>query len=50
VRKSRFLVGIALVALAALVLVLPENGSASGAAALGSLGLILIAISRREKA
>lgn len=49
-KKSRFLVGIALVAVAALVVVLPEGGSASGAAALGSLGLILIATSRREKA
>ena len=49
--RSRFIVGLVLVAVAALILAFTEGGySTSGAVALGLLGLVSIAISRRKAA
>ncbi len=45
--SSRFIVGIALVVFALLLLLTPNDYSTAGAIALGVLGLITVAISRR---
>ena len=48
-QRSRFIVGLVLIAIAALIFVFGEGGySTAGVIGLGVLGLIMVAISRRK--